>query len=110
MPRRSTHHTERTANSKGQSLVEFAIMLPVLLLIFGTEAICERAGAVISIPSQPREVARRSQAFLRQVVDAARHEGDVRRVDADGQQLTRRHLVDDARHQRDRFCVYIQLS
>ena len=50
MPRRSTHHTERTANSKGQSLVEFAIMLPVLLLIFGTEAICERAGAVISIP------------------------------------------------------------
>jgi len=35
MPRRSTHHTERTANSKGQSLVEFAIMLPVLLLIFG---------------------------------------------------------------------------
>jgi len=50
MPRRSTHHTERTANSKGQSLVEFAIMLPVLLLILGTEAICERAGAVISIP------------------------------------------------------------
>lgn len=35
MPRRSTHHTERTANSKGQSLVEFAIMIPVLLLIFG---------------------------------------------------------------------------
>jgi hypothetical protein len=35
MLRRSTHRKERTGNSKGQSLVEFAIMLPVLLLIFG---------------------------------------------------------------------------
>ncbi len=35
MLRRITHREDGSGRSKGQSLVEFAIMLPVLLLIFG---------------------------------------------------------------------------